>query len=103
MTTALVEQYVEDFERGGRKATKRAYLEAPCAGSDCQVKEKLKWTCFKCETIIEWGFDDHFYCEYGSGHKPDCNFRCSGNFHEPDFDSLDEKLMKKVLSDLRPF
>ncbi|CAF2726861.1 unnamed protein product [Rotaria sp. Silwood2] len=71
-----------------RKPATTTKLSIPCAGIKLNYhcpREKKTWTCEKCQTSIEYGYDNTFYCSCGGAAAESYSFKCSSPLHPDEF------------------
>lgn len=63
----------------------------PCPATGCSEMEEVTWSCNKCKSVVEYGFDENkLFCSCGSSHLSSATFECGqhGNFLSPVPDKL---------------
>ncbi|KAF9114643.1 hypothetical protein BGX27_010220 [Mortierella sp. AM989] len=89
---------VEKVTLGGYK------LRMPCPLShdaDCR-SGILEWVCFRCEEILQYGYDEFVYCGCGKTRLGDCMFRCSSIEHGYQYVGLHEKSVQSIRGKVSP-
>ncbi|CAF4944788.1 unnamed protein product, partial [Rotaria sp. Silwood1] len=73
-------------------------LYIPCAGikSNCP-RDKKNWKCEKCETFIEYGYDNKFYCGCGGALADSYLFKCSSPLHPDKFLTFTKDELERYL------
>ncbi|XP_055347684.1 uncharacterized protein LOC129594856 [Paramacrobiotus metropolitanus] len=68
-----------------QQAQKRGAVELPCPGSSrpgcCSPEIVRSWKCAECQELLEYGFDDHFYCKCGRALADTFTFHCGRKRH----------------------
>lgn len=85
------------------KPKKRAVIDLICPGSlnGCQCNsDKKQWVCVKCNSPMEYGFDEMFYCDCGKEFMNTFEFRCIDVNHGDKFISFDTNVLKLKLDEI---
>jgi len=75
----------------------------PCTGINCDPAQEYDWVCNKCSEKIEYGFDDHVYCNCGKTLILLMEFKCPDQKHGTEFERRVAKHLKELISKLIPF
>lgn len=87
------------------KPGNRVILKITCPGFPsgiCSSSEKIQWKCFRCKKVLEYGFDEYFYCSCGRGKRNYYEFRCNDHAHGVAFVFDRYEFVANELSELRP-
>lgn len=80
---------------------KRLLVSIPCPGRDCESQRSHEWSCFNCDTLIEFSStDDYIYCNCGRALYNKWRFKCGGESHGNEFDKYPPKDLHKLLQRL---
>ena len=88
------------FEGGIKKPTACIVLELSC---ECCTNRLVtnQWKCVNCTEILEYAFDEYFYCACGRAKIDGWKFKCYHPTHGNDFFTFQQNYMKEMLSHLR--
>lgn len=93
-----------DMQPVKNKPRERALIHLICPGSlnngDCS-SEKQQWVCDKCNSVMEYGFDDMFYCDCGKESMNTFQFRCTDVNHGDNFIAFDADVLKVKLDEIK--
>uniref|UniRef100_A0AC34FE27 G domain-containing protein n=1 Tax=Panagrolaimus sp. ES5 TaxID=591445 RepID=A0AC34FE27_9BILA len=86
------------------RPNKRIDLYFPCPQSFhhryCE-NEDHEWLCYICQTPVQYGFDENFYCRCGMESMFKFVFRCSHPKHGVAYIHFDKKMIKDLAENLR--
>ncbi|KAJ6642504.1 hypothetical protein Bhyg_07455 [Pseudolycoriella hygida] len=86
------------------KPKERALIHLICPGSlnggECGGN-KQQWVCEICMSPVEYGFDDHFYCDCGKEAINTFEFRCIDVNHGNEFIPFDLDVLKTKLKEIK--
>ncbi|VDM36458.1 unnamed protein product [Toxocara canis] len=73
-----------------RRPIRRVLAQLVCPGGKSRCSAEVRvWTCYACETAVEYGFDSHFYCECGRYPVMNAAFFCNDAHHGNSFATFD--------------
>lgn len=82
----------------------RAVIHLICPGSlnggECS-SEKQQWVCVECKSVMEYGFDDMFYCDCGKEFMNTFEFRCTDVNHGDEFKAFETDVLKMKLDEIK--
>ncbi|KAG0315480.1 hypothetical protein BGZ97_008184 [Linnemannia gamsii] len=79
-------------------------LRMPCPSShegECH-SGALKWVCFKCEVVMQYGYNELVYCRCGTTKLKDCTFRCDSIEHGYQYKELHAHSIQSISEKIRP-
>src|SRR5699024_457853 len=86
------------------KPNNRAFLEIRCTGINCNAQTEYEWCCEKCETNIEYCFDDGCcYCNCGKADLDSYEFQCTDPRHGLGYEKHDPTYLQELVKNMRPF
>ena len=83
----------------------RIELELQCPGhrSNKCSQDPIKWHCSECREILEFGFDNFFYCACGKAESQCFAFKCSSPTHGDSYLQVKESnTLRNTLQQLKP-
>ncbi|XP_055347660.1 uncharacterized protein LOC129594838 isoform X2 [Paramacrobiotus metropolitanus] len=85
----------------------RGAVKLPCPGSfrpsTCPPGTIYNWQCCECLRCLEYGFDDHFYCECGKSAAEWFTFQCGHFKHGAQYIGFRPNVLVGMLENLKPF
>ncbi|XP_055341675.1 uncharacterized protein LOC129590459 [Paramacrobiotus metropolitanus] len=89
------------------KPQKRGSVVLPCPGANkksCQMMKKtFEWKCGNCNQVLEYGFDDNFYCACGKAPAEAFVFQCGSPKHGWEYVGFEPADLRWVLKEIQPF
>ncbi|RYP83149.1 hypothetical protein DL769_001455 [Monosporascus sp. CRB-8-3] len=86
------------------KPLQRRVVKIHCPQAYCDRTLQPSWICSACHTIVEYGYvDDLLYCDCGSCHFDDWEFKCNDPKHGTSWIKFDSTAFKRYLDALEPF
>lgn len=93
-----------EMQPAKNKPRGRALIHLICPGSldggECS-SDKQQWVCEKCKSVMEYGFDNMFYCVCGKEFVNTFRFRCTDVNHGNSFIAFDADVLKMKLSEIK--
>ncbi|XP_055347714.1 uncharacterized protein LOC129594881 [Paramacrobiotus metropolitanus] len=89
------------------QAQKRGAVELPCPGSNrpgrCPPEMVHSWKCAECHDLLEYGFDDHFYCKCGKAPAESFTFHCGQRKHGLQYLGFQPSVLSNLVDKLKAF
>lgn len=97
-------QSVNDMQHCYNKPNKRVTFQLICPGSvgggKCE-QSKRYWLCAKCKSLVEYGFDEMFYCNCGKQRSESFVFKCNDPKHGRNFVGFSLEILASSLEAVR--
>ena len=86
---------------------KRIALDIPCPCKERAAARNREpasqwWTCEKCREIIDYGFNDRFYCKCGQALSKNFEFKCGDPNHGRNFSEFSQVWFVNALKSVKP-
>lgn len=86
------------------KPLSRRAIKIPCPSSYCDRTLRCNWICFRCTTIVEYGFvNDLLYCNCGACPYNEWEFKCKDAKHGSAWKKYDHRHLLQLLKALESF
>lgn len=86
------------------KPIQRRAVKIPCPSLYCDRHLRCNWICFRCNTIIEYGFvNDLLYCDCGACPYNEWEFKCNDIKHGSGWNTYSNKHLLQLLKALESF
>ncbi|CAB4418188.1 unnamed protein product [Rhizophagus irregularis] len=76
--------------------SEKTKLEIPCP-QDCPTIDS-NWRCFRCKKHVEYGYNEHLYCECGESNITHSKFKCNSPHHTKGYISFESNKLNDLLS-----
>lgn len=88
--------------------SKRTFYQGPCPlslteDSECSPNNILTWRCAKCLDFLEYGFDDHLYCQCGGANVRSFSYCCHALKHGLNFEPYPNAAVPLIIDGLKSF
>jgi GTPase SAR1 family protein len=75
--------------------SEKTRLVVPCP-QDCPTID-CNWRCFRCKQNVEYGYNQHLYCECGESNIAHSKFKCSSPHHTKGYTPFDSNKLDDLL------